>query len=102
MTAVKETNYELIYTDNKGDRHPTTVNKWVRDRGLHPTQKPIEMFEWLVKTYSDEGDLVVDPFAGSGTTLKSAQNLNRQYLGAEKEEKYRAIILNRIELKENK
>ena len=85
-----------IVTDNKGDRHPTTVNKWVRDRGLHPTQKPIEMFEWLVKTYSDEGDLVVDPFAGSGTTLKSAQNLNRQYLGAEKEEKYRAIILNRL------
>jgi len=85
-----------IVTDNKGDRHPTTVNKWVRDRGLHPTQKPLAMFEWLVKTYSDEGDLVVDPFAGSGTTLLAAHNLNRKYLGAEKEEKYRKIIEERL------
>lgn len=60
------------------------------------TQKPLEMFEWLVKTYSDEGDLVVDPFAGSGTTLLAAQNLNRKYQGAEKLEKYREIIKERL------
>lgn len=85
-----------IITDNSGDRHPVTVNKWVRDRGLHPTQKPLAMFEWLVKTYSDENDLVVDPFAGSGTALLAAENNNRQYLGAEKEEKYRKVIGNRL------
>lgn len=85
-----------IVTDNKGDRHPTTVNKWTRDRGLHPTQKPLAMMEWLIKTYSDEGDLVVDPFAGSGTTLLAAQNLNRDFMGAEKLEKYREVILNRL------
>lgn len=87
-----------IITDNTGDRHPTTVNKWVRDRGLHPTQKPLAMFEWLVKTYSDVGDLVVDPFAGSGTALLAAENNDRQYLGAEKEEKYRNIINERLGL----
>ena len=87
---------EGFETVNSGDRHPTTVNKWVRDRGLHPTQKPLEMFEWLVKTYSDEGDLVVDPFAGSGTTLLAAQNLKRNFKGAEKLEKYREIINKRL------
>jgi site-specific DNA-methyltransferase (adenine-specific) len=84
-------------TINVGDRHPTTVNKWVRDKSkLHPTQKPLAMFEWLIKTYSDEGDLVIDPFAGSGTTLVAAKNLKRKYKGAEKEEKYRDIIKARI------
>lgn len=88
---------EGFETVNTGDRHPTTVNKWIRDKSkLHPTQKPLAMFEWLVKTYSDEGDLVIDPFAGSGTTLVAAQTLNRNYLGAEKLEKYRNIIIGRL------
>jgi site-specific DNA-methyltransferase (adenine-specific) len=76
---------EGFETVNTGDRHPTTVNKWIRDKSrLHPTQKPLKMFEWLIETYSDDGDLVIDPFAGSGTTLLAAKNLNRKYLGAEK------------------
>jgi len=88
---------EGFETVNKGDRHPTTVNKWIRDKSkLHPTQKPLAMFEWLVRTYSDEGDLVIDPFAGSGTTLLAAQNLKREYLGAEKLDKYREIIKERL------
>ena len=87
---------EGFETVNTGDRHPTTVNKWIRDRGLHPTQKPLEMFEWLVKTYSDKGDLVIDPFAGSGTTLLAAKNLGREYLGAEKSPQYRQVIKKRL------
>ena len=87
-----------VVTDNQsGERHPKTVQYWTRDKSsLHPTQKPLAMFEWLVKTYSDEGDLVVDPFAGSGTTLLAAHQLNRRYLGAEKQEKYRKIIEERL------
>jgi len=87
-----------VVTDNQsGERHPKTVQYFTRDKsGLHPTQKPIAMFEWIIKTYSDEGDLVIDPFAGSGTTPKAAHNLNRECLWAEKEEKYRQIILERL------
>lgn len=85
-----------VLTKNTGDRHPKTVQEWKRDRGLHPTQKPLAMFEWLIKTYSDKGDLVIDPFAGSGTALLAAKNLKRQYLGAEKEERYRSIIFERL------
>jgi len=84
-------------TVNKGDRHPTTVNKWVRDRGLHPTQKPLEMFKWLVKTYSDEGDLVVDPFSGSGTTVLAAKQLNRLAIGIELDPEYVKLSEARIE-----
>lgn len=90
-----------IVTDNKGDRHPTTVNKWIRDKGLHPTQKPLAMFEWLIKTYSDENDLIIDPFAGSGTTMIAANNLGRRCLVAEKELKYRDIIMHRLATPDN-
>lgn len=87
-----------IETDNQtGERHPLTVQYFTRDKSsLHPTQKPLDMFEWLVKTYSDEGDLVIDPFAGSGTTLLAAKNLKREFLGAEKSPKYREIIEERL------
>lgn len=85
-----------IVTENTGDRHPLSVQYFTRDRGLHPTQKPLAMMEYFVKTYSNENDLVVDPFAGSGTTLLASKNLNRKYLGAEKQEKYRSIIEERL------
>jgi len=86
-----------IETNNEtGERQPLTIQHFNRDKGLHPTQKPLAMFEYLIKTYSDEGDLVIDPFAGSGTTLLAAQNLNRRFMGAEKQEKYRNIIMQRL------
>ncbi|HNC56682.1 MAG TPA: DNA methyltransferase [Leptospiraceae bacterium] len=59
---------------------------------LHPTQKPLPFIEKLVKNSTKENEIVLDIFAGSGTTLLAAKNLNRQFIGIEKEEKYVEII----------
>jgi site-specific DNA-methyltransferase (adenine-specific) len=63
---------------------------------LHPTQKPIALFEYLIKTYTNENDLVLDNTAGSGTTAISCLNTNRQFIVMEKEQKYYDIILKRV------
>lgn len=63
---------------------------------LHPTQKPVVLCEYLIKTYTNEGDLVLDNCAGSGSTLVAAKNLNRRYIGVEKEEKYFNICKERL------
>ena len=65
---------------------------------LHPTQKPVKLCEYLIKTYSNESDLVLDNCFGSGTTLVAAKNLNRQFIGIEKEEKYFNIAKERLSL----
>jgi site-specific DNA-methyltransferase (adenine-specific) len=65
-------------------------------RKLHPTQKPTELFEYLIKTYTNEGDLVLDNTAGSGTTAIACLNTNRQFIVMEKEQKYYDIILKRV------
>ena len=67
-----------------------------RNGKLHPTQKPVELLEYLIKTYTNEGDLVLDNCAGSGSTLLAAKNLNRQFIGIEKEKEYYDIILERL------
>ena len=66
-----------------------------KDR-LHPTQKPVALFEYLIKTYTNEGDLVLDNCAGSGTTAIACLNTNRQFIVMEKEQKYYDIILKRV------
>lgn len=63
---------------------------------IHPTQKPESLIADLIKTFSFEGQLVFDPFAGSGTTCLAAKNLGRQFIGIEKEEKYFNIANKRI------
>ena len=65
---------------------------------VHPTQKPVALFEYLIKTYTSEGDLVLDNCAGSGTTGIACINTNRNYILIEKEEKYVEIMEDRIEL----
>lgn len=64
---------------------------------IHPTQKPIELFEYLIKTYTNEGDIVLDNCAGSGTTGIACINTNRNYILIEKEQKYFDIINERID-----
>jgi site-specific DNA-methyltransferase (adenine-specific) len=64
---------------------------------LHPTQKPIGLIEWLVKTYTNENELVLDNCAGSGTTAVACVKTNRNYIGFELEEKYFNIANKRIE-----
>ena len=63
---------------------------------LHPTEKPIGLIELYVKNSSKIGDTILDPFAGSGTTLVACKNLNRNGIGFEKEQKYIDTIKNRL------
>ena len=69
---------------NTSERFPKSVLKYHQDKEkLHPTQKPLELCEWLIKTYSHEGDLVLDLCMGSGTTPLACKNANRRYIGVE-------------------
>jgi site-specific DNA-methyltransferase (adenine-specific) len=85
-------------------RYPSSVqefnNRAVGDRGDHPNQKPVALMEYLIKTYTQEGDLVLDNCAGSFTTAVACDNLKRNWICIEKEEKYCEVGLRRIE--ENK
>lgn len=67
------------------------------EKGLHPTQKPVKLMESLIKIHSNEQDIVLDPFCGSGSTLIAAKNLNRQFIGIEKDEKYFQVAKKRLE-----
>jgi site-specific DNA-methyltransferase (adenine-specific) len=84
---------------NNGTRFPSSVIKISNDNhnSLHPTQKPVALFEYLIKTYTNEGDLVLDNCAGSGTTGVACKNLNRNYILIEKEQKYIELIKKRLE-----
>ena len=68
-----------------------------RNGRVHPTQKPVALLEYLIKTYTNEGELVLDNCAGSGTTAIACLNTNRQFIVMEKEQKYYDIILKRVE-----
>lgn len=68
------------------------------DRGLHPTQKPIGLYEYFIKTYSNEGDLVLDNCAGSGTCGVACVNTNRNFILMEKDPKYCKIIRERLQI----
>lgn len=65
---------------------------------VHPTEKSLECIENLIKTYTNEDDLVLDNCMGSGTTCVGAFRLNRRYIGIEKEEKYFDIAVNRLQV----
>ena len=91
-----------MVTDNTdGLRHPKTIQKFIRDRGLHSTQKPVALFEYLIKTYTNEGDLVLDNCIGSGTTAVACIRTKRNYIGIEKEQKYIAIARDRVRDEKN-
>ena len=86
-----------IITDNKdGLRHPKTIQKFNRDRGYHPTQKPVALLEYLIKTYTNEGETVLDNCMGSGSTGVACVNTNRNFIGYELNEKYFEIAEKRI------
>jgi site-specific DNA-methyltransferase (adenine-specific) len=81
--------------------HPSSVLNFDSDRknnhGVHhPTQKPLDLMMWLVETYTNEGDLVIDPFLGSGTTALACARTNRRFIGIEKEQKYFDLAIARL------
>ena len=76
-------------SSSNGERYPITVIEADRDKQrLHPTQKPVALFEYLIKTYTKKGGLVLDNCAGSGTTGVACKNLNRDFILIEQEQKY--------------
>ena len=78
--------------------YPTDLIEFsFEQKPIHPTQKPLELMEYLVKTYTNEGDTVLDNCMGSGTTGVACKNLNRKFIGIEKDDKYFEIAKNRIE-----
>ena len=64
---------------------------------VHPTQKPVELCEYLIRTYSNVGDTILDNCMGSGSTGVACMNLDRKFIGIEKEENYYKIAKDRIE-----
>ena len=90
-----------VETDNKGTRHPISIldfpQKWRRQDQIHPTQKPVALIEYLIKTYSNEGEMVLDFTMGSGTTGVACKHLNRNFIGIELDEEYFKIAEKRIE-----
>lgn len=68
-----------------------------KEKVPHPTQKPVALLEYLIKTYTNEGDLVLDNACGSGSTCVACINTNRHYIGIEKEKEYYDISVNRVE-----
>lgn len=67
-----------------------------RKNRVHPTQKPLELMDRIVRLFTNPGDVIVDPFAGSGTTLIAAKNAGRDYIGCDLEESYVSIALDRL------
>lgn len=89
----------IEYHDD-GTRYPLQIIEFNRDsmyeEKYHPTQKPIELLEYLIKTYTDEGEIVLDFTMGSGSTGVACKNLNRKFIGIELNEEYYNISINRI------
>ena len=69
-------------------RHPSSVQRFAREVGLHPTQKPVALMEYLIRTYTNEGETVLDNCAGSFTTGVACLNTGRNFIGIERDDHY--------------
>lgn len=86
------------HKDNpEGTRYPKTILKYKQEKGLHPTQKPVKLMRYLIRTYSNENEVVLDNTMGSGTTGVASILENRDFIGIENNEKYFNIAKERIE-----
>ena len=83
-------------TESNGERYPIDIIEFKKDSGLHPTQKPVALLEYLIKTYTNENDLVLDNCMGSGSTGVACINTNRNFIGIELDENYFKIAKERI------
>ena len=94
---LKQKYEELRYTHHLDENHKNIWNSNIKNNGkLHPTQKPLDILERIIKTSSNENDTVLDCFMGSGSTGVACINTNRKFIGIEKDEKYFEIACNRI------
>ena len=93
---IKDT-YKRTATEDTSKRHPSSILEYKNPhKTIHPTQKPVDLIEWLIKTYSNENDLVCDFCMGSGTVGVACKNTNRQFIGIEKDDKIFELAYNRI------
>lgn len=92
-------NRKTAWTESKdGARNPLTILSFARDsERLHPTQKPLALLEYLIKTYTNEGDVVLDSCIGSGSTCVAAIKTKRHYIGFELDENYFDIACQRLD-----
>ena len=103
-SGYQNNNYnDIEFVDNKdilGDmKHPKSILSFQKphpSKSVHPTQKPVALLEYLIKTYTNEGDTVLDNCMGSGSTGVACKNTNRNFIGIEIEEKYFNIAKDRI------
>ena len=97
LGEVYSSSYSKHRTCENGDRYPVTVLEYNNVRNtVHPTQKPIDLLEFLVKTFSNENDIILDFCMGSGSTGVASIKNNRRFIGIELEEKYYNIAEQRI------
>ena len=89
-------------TESNGERYPIDIIEFKKDSGLHPTQKPVALLEYLIKTYTNEGETVLDNCMGSGSTGVACINTNRNFIGYELDEHYFQIAKERLEQHECK
>ena len=85
-----------VITVNEGVRYPLSIIKQSKESGFHPTQKPVALMEYLIKTYTNEGETVLDFTAGSFTTGVACVNTNRKFIGIEMDKGYFDIGVGRI------
>ena len=87
-------------TKNNGTRYPRSIQFFTTDKSkgsFHPTQKPVDLLEYLIKTYTNEGETVLDNCMGSGSTGVACVNTNRNFIGIELDEHYFEIAKQRID-----
>ena len=95
-------NYKLMKTLNENKQMTDVwrlpaIARWEKSQGKHPTQKPLGLLRRIIEASTNEGDLILDPFNGSGTTGIAAHELKRKYIGIEQEEEYLALTVRRYE-----
>jgi len=88
-----------IKTVSNGERFPKNVLKFNTEKGLHPTQKPTALMEYIIKTYTNENETVLDFTMGSGTTGVACRNTDRKFIGIELDDNYFKIAQDRINSK---
>lgn len=95
INNLSKTNYGANYDPNK--KLPESIIEFKKVRKpIHPTEKPVLLMEYLIKTYTNEGEIVLDNCMGSGTTGVACRNTNRHFIGIEQDEKYFNLAVNRI------
>ena len=95
ITGGEQTNFEERTLNEKYPQSVSEFSNASQVGKLHPTQKPVALLEYLIKTYTNEGDIVLDNTMGSGTTNLACIKLNRKSIGIEKEKQYYDVAVRR-------